>query len=247
MSIRLADVNLSGIAIGMSGTIKLPTPGMINPNNQGDPGHILLFNESGSGVDIDFSDGDSSTLPAGAWTIYSVGPTVSYIKWFVSYNLPNPPVTLLKSVYFYPGEEIPKTITLGNSPIGIGGTISVASGQTFQLATPFVIFSGSTNINSGTTVNVTCTGVGGIPTGATFVWVSIYGTGSIAGAFGTLVPQGATWSVANYPQVGTAAVANHIICGVFAVPLNLTNGQITVGALNGNWLNITGQIFAYII
>jgi len=254
MSIPLPQVNLAGVSVGTTGTISFANTGIgaggvsANPANIKNAGTVHIFNESGSGLLINFqTSGDGFYLPAGGWTDKAIRAGEAGMKWTVLYNLPSPPVTLLLVTYYGPGEAIPYVPTLGNSPIGIGGTISVASGQTFQLATPFVIFNGSTNINSGTTTNITCTGVGGIPTGATFVWVAIYGTGSAAGTFGTLVPQGATWSVANYPLVGTAAVINHIISGVFAVPLNTTNGQITVGAQNGNWLNITGQIFAYII
>lgn len=45
----------------------------------------------------------------------------------VAYALPSPPVTQLFTIYYHPGESVSDIASLGNSPIGIGGTVNTST------------------------------------------------------------------------------------------------------------------------
>ncbi len=133
MSIPIAQINLSGVLVGATGKIDFANTGIsaggvsANPAHTKGAGTVHIFNESGSGLIIAFqTSGDSFFLPAGGWTDKKVGGGEAGMNYTVIYNLPNPPVTLLLVTYYNPHEPIPYVPTLGNSPIGIGGTIATS-------------------------------------------------------------------------------------------------------------------------
>jgi hypothetical protein len=129
MSTGLPTVNLAGVSVGQSGTVSFQNAGVdANPAFTQKPPRVLLQNESGTGLNITFKlSQDSFTLPAGKHILRVVTPAESGYTWTALYNLPNPPVTSLYTDYYYPNEPDPDTGMLGNSPIGIGGTISVTN------------------------------------------------------------------------------------------------------------------------
>lgn len=139
MSIPLPTVSLASVAINQSGVVSFANVGIsaggvsANPGVVQNAGTVLIFNESGSGLMITFNTSQSGFyLPAGAWQPIPIKAGETGYQWTVIYNLPNPPVTLLLTTYYYPGEPIPSQPTLGNSPIGIGGSITTSSVQTLS-------------------------------------------------------------------------------------------------------------------
>lgn len=127
---------------------------------------------------------------------------------------------------------------------------SVSNGQgvirgTFLLATPYDLVT-NTAINSGSTNTYTCTGVGGIPSGAKAVWINAFFTGSAIGTFAGFTPHGTSLSMARYPVVGSCQNTSSANYGSFIVPLD-SNGQMDVKAFNGNCGTMSIGIFAYII
>ena len=129
MSQNLPAVNLALASVGSSGP--LSWVGLVS---QGSPSlgvragrpTLRLFNESGCGLDITFDTGRSDRIPAGAWAVYQLAGEQS-LTWTVTYVLPGAPVALLLAVLYEPGEAVPDTPLLGNSPIGIGGTVNTST------------------------------------------------------------------------------------------------------------------------
>jgi len=139
LSIPLPAISLANLSVGQSGVVSFANIGISaggvssNPVNVKSAGTILIYNESGSGLLIKFQlSGSGFYLPAGAWQPIQIGAGETGYQWTIIYNLPSPPVTQLLTSYYYPGEPIPPQPTLGNSPIGIGGTVTTSSVQTLS-------------------------------------------------------------------------------------------------------------------
>lgn len=128
MSIRLPSVDLSTASVGTSGLVHLPEPKV----QVGELAHLRLYNESGCGVSIAFSNGHTEAIPAGAWPMFEIEPEVQTYTWTVTYVLPNAAVAILEGVYYFPNEGVPPTPALGNSPIGITGGVTTSSVQTLS-------------------------------------------------------------------------------------------------------------------
>jgi hypothetical protein len=149
VSIPLPQVSLAGVSVGQSGVISLTNVGISAGGVSADPsltkgaGTLHIFNESGSGLLLQFQTGsDGFFLPAGGWIDRPLRAGEQGLKYTILYNLPSPPVTLLLVTYYAPNEPIPRTPTLGNSPIGIGGTVNTSSVQTLSNennATPVLV------------------------------------------------------------------------------------------------------------
>ena len=129
MSFMLPDVDLSTAMVGSKGRILLQTMGVgaggvsANPSLINNPPTLYIHNDSGCGLGMTLKDsGKSFNLPAGAWVPVPIGPGESELDYIVKYVLPNAPVNLLMIAYYAPGEPVPQTATLGNSPVGIGGS-----------------------------------------------------------------------------------------------------------------------------
>jgi hypothetical protein len=127
--IPLPTFDLSALAVGQKGSIILKNAAVSsNPTFTKNKPILHLFNESGSGLQITLpTSGSGFYLPAGGWTNIEINPGENQIDFLVIYVLPSPPVQVLLCTYYAPGENIPATPTLGNSPIGIGGNVSVTS------------------------------------------------------------------------------------------------------------------------
>ncbi len=135
MPIPLNQVNLSGASVGTSGkvdfTLNVPQYSSAHLYQQKQFAHIQVFNDSGSGLLLQFLPSTNSDyLPAGGWRTIVIEPDDTFFTWTVVYTLPNPPVSLLLPVYYTPGEIVPDVGQLGNSPVGIGGSVQTTSIQT---------------------------------------------------------------------------------------------------------------------
>ncbi len=131
MSITLDSANVSGLAVGQSGFIDMSNvAGQGGIPYQANPWPtIRLHNDSGAGLQINLpKSGESFNLPAGGWVDCFPDPGETQIGYTVVYLLPNPPVSLLMATYYYPGEQVPAMTSLGNSPVGIGGSVQTSMG-----------------------------------------------------------------------------------------------------------------------
>ena len=139
MSFMLPDVSLANAAVGNTGKILLQNMGIsaggvsASPAFLNKPATLYFHNDSGCGLGMTLKDsGNQFNLPAGAWVPIPIGPGESEVDYIVKYVLPNPPVSTLMIAYYAPGEPIPQTSTLGNSPVGIGGSVQTSSVQTLS-------------------------------------------------------------------------------------------------------------------
>jgi len=112
----------------------------------------------------------------------------------------------------------------------------------YFLSTPYHLTTNPT-VNSGSTTNLTCTGVGGIPSGAKAVWVACQITCSAAATSLNLYPTGG--ATTGYPQI-SAPVASQFFEVPVLVPLS-AGGQFTVKSNNGNTVLQDWYIYAYLI
>lgn len=251
MSLTLPNVSLSALTVNTSTSISFQNMGIggggvsANPALTRTYGTLRMHNESGTGLLVQMqTSGDGYNLPAGGWADLPVKAGEQGIKITALYILAAPPVQVLLLTYFFPNESVPPMTILGNSPIG--GTTTTTANAVFFLGSPFLLIN-NISIAAAASNNYTCTGVGGIPTGATGVLIAFFfgGAGQAGGSYITFTPQGATWSQANYPASGQQG-ANGVILGAVMVPVNTTNGQITVGAVNQQANGINAQIYGYI-
>src|SRR6185312_622026 len=108
------------------GGVSWGLPGRVRPV-------LRLHNESGAGLLCTLNNsGQQFYLTAGGWQDCYPATGDNSLLFSVLYILPNPPVTLLLGTYYVPGEPVPAITTLGNSPIGIGGSVTVTSVQTLS-------------------------------------------------------------------------------------------------------------------
>lgn len=135
MSIQVADIDLSTAAAGATGTVtwagqvmpQATTPWQATAGEIRPLAHLRLWNESGCGLKIQTNTGRQDVVPAGAWPVYELIPGETNLTYTVSYVLPGAPVAQLFAILYQPGEAVPPTPVLGNSPIGIGGTVQTST------------------------------------------------------------------------------------------------------------------------
>lgn len=217
MSSQLQMLDLTGQPIGFQGLITFNQFVKFNPAMRNQSANIWLFNESGAGLDVVFQQsGNAHYLPAGAWGYYPLAPNDGQVQVTVTYLLPNPPVSQLNAIYYAPGEPLPQSFTLGNSPIGIGGTVNTSSVQTLSNEssppTPLLVVDiGNTTIPQLLTIY----------NDGSFLWEVL-----VAGVAHQLL----SGSVANLLQIGMAGDTSSVL-GQLSVAQLLT-------ALAG--LNVTG-------
>lgn len=137
MAILLPQVDLSNATIGTSGTVSFNNAGPTSSLGQyKTPAVIQVYNESGCGLDLAFiSSGQKTFLPAGGWSQFSLTPGESGYTYTVVYTLTNANVSILKTIYYLPGEQIVPIAQLGNSPIG-GGTVSTNASELVNTGNP---------------------------------------------------------------------------------------------------------------
>lgn len=129
MSQRLPAVDLSTAAVGTTGTLDWSSAGL--PTGQ--PGargpRLQLFNESGCGLSITLSaSGRTFSLPAGGWTQGGIDllPIDRSLTYTVVYVIANAAVATLEAVY-WPVGEVPPAVSLGNSPVGVSGSVTTTT------------------------------------------------------------------------------------------------------------------------
>ena len=131
MSVALDPVDLSAVAVGSMSPSPLSwaaEAGTTSPMAvRSGVAHLRLFNESGAGLKITFSNGASDRVPAGGWPTYELKSGQTSLSWQVEYLLPGAPVSQLLAVFYEPGEAVPDAPVLGNSPIGIGGSVTTSA------------------------------------------------------------------------------------------------------------------------
>lgn len=251
MSIPLPTVNLTGVSINQSGTVSFQNTGIsaggvsANPVNVKNAGTVLIYNESGSGLLIKFQQsGSGFYLPAGAWQPIPIGAGETGYTWTVIYNLPSPPVTLLLTTYYYPGEPLPPQPTLGNSPIGIGGTVQTASPLTFFSVPSQIITNDSITGGSSKTYSVTGAGV---PSNAQMVFITFQCAAAIANTYAQIGPSGGLFSGLTYPQVMVTQTTSIQSFGGLCIPVNtvVLDGKIEVLANNNNLSSINAFVYGY--
>lgn len=134
MSVPIDPVDLSSAVKGSTGSV---TWTGLNAATGAPAGAIAgksvlrLYNESGCGLRCTISGGRGLRVPAGGWGDFILRGEQS-LNYNVEYVIPNAPISLLLAEIFEPGEPIPPLPSLGNSPIGISGTIGGGgTGTTF--------------------------------------------------------------------------------------------------------------------
>lgn len=134
MSIQVAAINLGSAVVGTAGSIQfgqaLPPPTlsqqMQHANVTGS--NLFVWNESGCGLTCLWpTTGETFTIPAGQWRLLYVPPGETQLHWVVTYIIPNAPVSLLLADLYRAGEPLDPIGVLGNSPLGVTGTVSTSS------------------------------------------------------------------------------------------------------------------------
>lgn len=110
--------------------------------------------------------------------------------------------------------------------------------------TPYML-ENNTTITSGSTVTHTCTGVGGVPSGAKGILANLWFLGSALGTYATVTPHGTAEVTANYPAVGTCQNTSYYNTGSFIAVLD-GSGKIDVSAVGGNLMGLYLQMYGYI-
>ena len=133
MSFPFPPINVAGATVGQTFTLDLTNAGIgaggipSTPGYAQKPANLWLYNDSGVGFSATFQEIPGGfNLPAGAWGGVPLPAGLVTIIFTVIYILPNPPVSLLISTYYGPNEQAPNAITLGNSPVGIGGSVQTS-------------------------------------------------------------------------------------------------------------------------
>ena len=143
MAILLEPVSLVGAVVGTTGTIDFrnQTTGVyLAPTflhrQLGTLAHLRIHNESGCGLDIEIPPAPASMyIPAGAWQDIVLADDVQLINFTVSSVIAGASVSVIKAVYYQPGEPLPDPPVLGNSPVS-GGSIVTAVTQVIQDGQP---------------------------------------------------------------------------------------------------------------
>lgn len=230
MSSQLPPLDLTNQPVGFQGLISFNQFLKFNPAMQSQAANLWLFNESGAGLNVVFQQsGNAHYLPAGAWGYYALAPNDGQVQVTITYLLPNPPVSQLNAVYYAPGEPLPQSFTLGNSPIGIGGTVNTSSVQTLSNEgsppTPILIIDiGNTGLQQLLTIY----------NDGSFSW-SI----DVGGVAHTLLKG----SIANLLQIGMAGDVTHVL-GQLSIAQLLTAaaGLSVTGGIATDTLTATGNI-----
>lgn len=149
MSIALPQIDLSTAAVGTTGTLdwQIVTSQSSAPVNYGrntiraafgNAPHLYLYNESGCTLQVAYSTGESTVLPAGCWIVHELQPSCTSLTYTVLHVIANAPISMLLAVWYAPSERPPSSAVLGNSPIGGGVANTVSNelkgvGQTYSL------------------------------------------------------------------------------------------------------------------
>lgn len=127
MSTALSSVDLTSAQVGTAGRLTWDRNDVQAGGSVGlgsGQGHIRLYNESGCGLLLTFGDGSSDRIPSGGWHIYAIPAGSVSLGWEVEYIIPGAAVATLLAVVYSAGERIPPGPVLGNSPVGISGSVT---------------------------------------------------------------------------------------------------------------------------
>lgn len=253
--IPLPIIDMRSAVVGTTGSLSLNNVGVsasgssANPAHALRPAHIVLFNESGCGLALSFTTSTGGiNLPAGGWIILPIPLGESEIKFTVLYILTNSGVSQILATYYYPGEPVPQTIVLGNSPIS-GGVTSL--GNYTALPSPINVATND-SITSGTTKAYTCTGATtGVPVNATSVDIVCLFNPIQANDYLAFSPHGTVWNANTqlYPVAGPAGAGSssvNTVSASFLLKLD-SNGQIDVKAVGNNLVAIFLAVKGYIV
>jgi hypothetical protein len=121
---------------------------------------------------------------------------------------------------------------------------ALVAGGMIYFITPYHLTTNPT-VNSGATTTLTCTGVGGIPTGAKGVLLNIgIFAVNVQGGYVQIYPTGATAGL--YVNFTANGPTNSFSATAVPVPLS-AGGQITVKANSSNIVLQDWYIFGYVI
>lgn len=132
MSWKLPAIDLSSAQAGTTGVIDWsqaqPSAAPTDPQGSRNP-QLVLYNESGCGLNITFPEMGSSTfIPAGGWRQFTLYGGITHATYEVEYALANAGVSKLVGVYYNAGEAGTAPGILGNSPLNVANTIQTAGG-----------------------------------------------------------------------------------------------------------------------
>lgn len=140
MSINLPPISLASATVGTTGSIdltkvahRLAPKFLARPDDDINTERLCIFNESGCGLRVQWADsgGTQHTIIAGRQATLQIPPNESTLLYTVVYVIPQATVTSLLADYYAPGEKIPDTGLLGNSPVG--GSIVTTSATSLNL------------------------------------------------------------------------------------------------------------------
>ena len=127
MSYVISTIDLSSATVGSTGQIDWSVIGLqanIGKFDASARATLSFLNESGFGLQINFTNGQQFYLPAGGWQAVGVAAECTGASYTVLYSLSNPLVTKLLVTWYAPDEPVPPAPILGNSPIG--GTVTTS-------------------------------------------------------------------------------------------------------------------------
>lgn len=135
MSIQVGEFDTSTMQVGNSITVSwqgqvrpvMTSPALATASEQRPMAHLRIWNESGVGWGLQSNGGRQDIVAAGAWPVYELDPSEVSCVLTAKYVLPNQPVSQLYAILYQPDEPVPPTPVLGNSPIGIAGTVTTGS------------------------------------------------------------------------------------------------------------------------
>ena len=130
MSYVISTIDLSSATVGSTGSIDWSVIGLqanIGKFDSTARATLSFLNESGFGLQINFTNGQQFYLPAGGWQAVGVAAECTGASYSVLYSLSNPLVTKLLVTWYAPDEAVPAAPILGNSPIG--GTVTTSKAQ----------------------------------------------------------------------------------------------------------------------
>src|SRR6185312_17506357 len=115
MSVVIPAVDLSAAMVTSTGAVSWQS---VVPQSYGaagnTPAHLLIYNESGCGLQIQMATGEQIFIPAGGWLPQTLDPSCLSFTYTVVYVLSNPLVSSLVMVWYSPGEAPPNVPILGN-------------------------------------------------------------------------------------------------------------------------------------
>lgn len=252
MSIPLSNIDLSSAIVGQKFTIDLTNIGQsaggvsANPSTIKNKAHLIVNNESGCVLLMTFDTGANGVnVTAGAWRPIAIEPGTNKIYLTVQVIMPNAPISLFLSEYYFPGEPLNDVGILGNSPIGVTGkvTTTVSALQTV----PAVMFTPANDTLAAggrNSYQVSFPFAGGIPAGTTFVLINLTALSAINGSYFSVGPKGFTPNGNNFPQMVTHQTTFIDTYPSLLVPLD-TTGSIDLVSGGNAFTNINGWVYGF--